>query len=124
MSGQYASSELTGNGAAPVGLVAVDREAIFTAPDKTENSMYMFGVDITHLFSDHIEFVGNGFYRENQTDSFNGDLSEFLECELDGGVFLLDGLEEDDLILNDSREVLKTINAMKRNMDETYYDIY
>ena len=30
----------------------------------------------------------------------------------------------DDLILNDSREVLKTINAMKRNMDETYYDIY
>ena len=32
--------------------------------------------------------------------------------------------ELDDLILNDSREVLKTINAMKRNMDETYYDIY
>ena len=97
LSGQYGSSELTGNGAAPVRLVAVDREAIFTAPDITENSMHMFGVDVTHSFSEYIEFAGNGFYRKNQTDSFNGDISEFVECELDGGVFLLDGLEEDDL---------------------------
>lgn len=29
---QYGNTDLTGNGAAPVGLLAVDREAIFTAP--------------------------------------------------------------------------------------------
>ncbi|MDP6183666.1 MAG: TonB-dependent receptor plug domain-containing protein, partial [Gammaproteobacteria bacterium] len=31
-SGQFGDSELTGNGPAPVGLIAVDRQAVFTAP--------------------------------------------------------------------------------------------
>ena len=94
---QYGDSELRGNGAAPVGLIAIDREAIFTAPDITENEMHMFTLDLTHSFSETVEFAGNGFYRKNETDSFNGDVSEFLECELDGGNFLIEGLEEDDL---------------------------
>jgi len=98
ITGQYGSSELTGNGAAPIGLVAVDREAIFTAPDITENEMHMFAGDITHHFSDLTEFSGNGFYRKNGTDSFNGDISDFLKCELDAGAFLLEGLDEDDLM--------------------------
>ena len=97
LTGQYGSSELTGNGAAPVGLVAIDREAIFTAPDITDNDMHMFGVDFRHSFSDLFEFAGNGFYRRNSTDSVNGDISDFLRCELDGGTFLLEGLNEDDL---------------------------
>ena len=94
---QYGDSELTGNGAAPVGLLAIDREAIFTAPDITENSMHMFSLQGKHEFSDTLEFAGTGFYRKNETDSFNGDGSEFVECELDGGTFLIEGIEEDDL---------------------------
>ncbi len=95
--GQYGGSELTGNGAAPIGLLAIDREAIFTAPDITENDMHMLGVDFSHSFSDLVAFAGNGFYRKNTTDSVNGDISEFLSCELDGGSFLLEELDEDDL---------------------------
>ncbi len=97
LSFQYGESELTGNGAAPVGLLAVDRDAIFTAPDITENEMVMFNFNGEHAFSDHVRGNLNGFYRDNETDSFNGDGSEFSVCELGASEFLVEGLEEDDL---------------------------
>ena len=95
--GQYGGSELRGNGPAPVGLIAIDRKAIFTAPDITDNDMHMFTADFSHAFDDAFEIGGNAFYRSNHTDSFNGDTSEFLECMLDGGDFLIEGLEPGDL---------------------------
>lgn len=94
---QYGDSELTGNGASPLGLLDVRREAIFTAPDITENDMHMVTFDFSHAFSDVLSANANGFYRNNDTDSFNGDASEFLECELAGGTFLIEGIEEDEL---------------------------
>jgi iron complex outermembrane receptor protein len=96
-SGHHGESELTGNGAAPVGLIALDRSAIFTAPDITENDMHMFTANATHAFSESLEFSGNGFFRENATTSFNGDISEFAACELGGGEFLIEGLEDEQL---------------------------
>lgn len=96
-SAAYGDSELRGNGASPVGLLALDRAAIFTAPDITENDMHMFTLEAVHDFSDDVQFAGNAFYRKNRTDSFNGDGSEFVECALDGGTFLIEGIEEDDL---------------------------
>lgn len=94
---QYGQSELIGNGAAPVELLALDREAIFTGPDITENDMQMFSFDYEHDVSANISFGGNIFYRKNKTDSFNGDGSEFAVCSLGGMPQLLDGIEEDDL---------------------------
>lgn len=94
---QYGDSDLTGNGASPVGLLQSDRDAIFTAPDITENEMYMFTFNGEHRFSDEISANLNGFYRENETGSFNGDGSELTTCQLGGGTFLVEGLEEDDL---------------------------
>ncbi|MGR9092828.1 MAG: TonB-dependent receptor, partial [Gammaproteobacteria bacterium] len=96
-SAAYGGSELRGNGASPVGLLAIDRQAVFTAPDITENDMHMFTLEAVHDFNDQVEFAGNAFHRKNATDSFNGDGSEFVECDLDGGMFLIEGLEEDDL---------------------------
>lgn len=94
---QFGDSDLRGNGAAPQGLIALDREQIFTAPDITENEMHMVSLDFSHQLAEKIEFVGNGFYRRNTTDSFNGDASEFAVCELGAGDFLLDELDEDGL---------------------------
>lgn len=94
---QYGQSELIGNGAAPVELLALDREAIFTGPDITENDMQMFSFDYEHDVSANISFGGNIFYRKNKTDSFNGDGSEFAVCSLGGMPQLLDGIEDDDL---------------------------
>ena len=94
---QYGVSELIGNGAAPTELLALDREAIFTGPDITENDMQMASFDYEHEVSANISFGGNIFYRKNKTDSFNGDGSEFAVCSLGGMPQLLDEIEEDDL---------------------------
>jgi iron complex outermembrane recepter protein len=94
---QHGNSELTGNGPLPLDLLAIDRETIFTAPDITENDMYMISLDGSHSFSDNIQFNGNAFYRRNKTDSFNGDGSEFSICDLGGTDTLIEGLEEDEL---------------------------
>ncbi len=82
---QQGDSELIGNGALPVGLLALDRNAVFTAPDVTENDMQMFNVDASHFITEGIKLSGNLFWRENTTDSFNGDGSEFETCNYAGG---------------------------------------
>jgi len=94
---QYGRSELRGNGPLPVGLVSVDRQAIFTAPDITENDLRMVTVEGTHDFTKDLSFSSSAFYRSNDTHSFNGDASEFLACELGNGERLLEGLEDDAL---------------------------
>ena len=94
---QHGDSELIGNGAIPIELLEVDRDAIFTAPDRTENNMHMFSADISHEFSDTMIFNANGFYRRNKTNSFNGDGTEFAICNIGGVDTLLEGIEEDDL---------------------------
>ena len=94
---QHGASDLLGNGPIPVELLQIDREAIFTAPDRTENNMTMLSMDGSHDFTDNIKLTANVFYRENETDSFNGDASEFAVCQLGGDGRLLENLEEDDL---------------------------
>ena len=82
---QHGNSKLTGNGALPVGLLAIDRDAVFTAPDTTKNDMDMLDLEFSHLLTDSIQIAGNTFKRKNTTDSFNGDSSEFEECQYAGG---------------------------------------
>lgn len=97
LNGQYGKSDLTGNGPVPVELLHTDRDAVFTAPDITENNMYMLSLDGSHRVGDKIDFSANAFYRRNETDSFNGDASEFTVCRLGSSDALLEGLEGDDL---------------------------
>lgn len=82
---QQGDSELTGNGALPVGLLALDRAAVFTAPDITENDLKMFDFSASHAFSNRLRVSANVFRRENTTRSFNGDASEFELCQFAGG---------------------------------------
>lgn len=82
---QRGESDLVGNGALPAGLLAIDRSSVFTAPDITENDMNMINVDASHFLSNGIQLSGNAYWRENKTNSFNGDGSEFELCEYYGG---------------------------------------
>ncbi|MGH8595676.1 MAG: TonB-dependent receptor domain-containing protein, partial [Gammaproteobacteria bacterium] len=97
LSFQYADTDLRGNGPAPVGLLAIDREAIFTAPDITDNELHAVTFDASHDFSDTFNVGGTAFYRKVETRSFNGDASEFAECDLGDGDFLIEELNEDGL---------------------------
>ena len=89
----YANTELVGNGAVPTELLSQDREAIFTSPDITENELFFVDLEAEHWWNDNTLLSGNVFYRDNDTDGFNGDGSEFEECAAPPG-FLC---EEDDL---------------------------
>lgn len=85
LSFQRGDSDLRGNGATPVGLIARERDAIFTAPDITENLMDMLNLDVTHFLTPDLQFAGNAFWRKNRTHSFNGDASEYGLCHYAGG---------------------------------------
>ena len=94
LNAQHGDSKLIGNGAIPEELLADDRDAVFTAPDITENDLIMVSLDGSHDFNDKVKLNVNFFYRENDGSSFNGDGSEFgLEFD-DDGMWLL--VEEDD----------------------------
>ena len=94
---QQGESELIGNGASPVELLALDRKALFTGPDITENDMQMLSFDYAVTVSSNISFGGNIFYRKNKTDSINGDGSDLAICAFNGTDVLLEGLEDGDL---------------------------
>lgn len=82
---QSGDSELTGNGGAPVGLLALDREAIFTAPDITENDLAGLSLNGSHFLNERLQVSGTLFHRVNTTHSFNGDAADFTLCEFAGG---------------------------------------
>ena len=96
---QYGDSDLIGNGASPVELLKLDRKALFTGPDITANKLQMISLDFAQEVSADISFGGNIFYRQNKTDSFNGDSSDFSVCELGASEQLIDGLETNALEL-------------------------
>ena len=94
---QRGDSTLRGNGAAPVELLALNRAAVFTAPDITENDLLMAAADFRFELSPTQTFSGNLFNRRNTTDAFNGDGSEFGVCSFGGVPTLIEELEDDDL---------------------------
>ncbi len=61
-------------------LLDQDRETIFTAPDITENDLKMVILEGSNWFEDSIQLSANAFYRDIDTDSFNGDGTELDEC--------------------------------------------
>lgn len=74
-------SDLNGNGASPIELVDIDREAVFTHPDNTQNELRMFTLNGSHWINDNVMLSANTYYRQSDRYSFNGDGSEL---EIDG----------------------------------------
>jgi outer membrane receptor protein involved in Fe transport len=88
-------SDLNGNGASPVELVAQDREAVFTHPDNTQNKLRQVSLNGTHWLRDDVMLSANTYFRSSDRDTFNGDGSE-IEPYLDPNAgFIL--AEEDEI---------------------------
>lgn len=92
----FSDTYLKGNGAVPLGLLETDREAVFTHPDLTENQMSMTNIVYSRWLADDVKFSSNIFYRQVYSNSFNGDGTEFEEC---------DGVNSDFLCEDDSDEL-------------------
>ena len=79
----YADTSLIGNGPAPVELLQVDRSAVFTYPDTTENRLAFgqgrFNVAVSPTWS----VQATGFYRDLDRTTLNGDEADLDVCDGD-----------------------------------------
>ncbi|MFT7314879.1 MAG: iron complex outermembrane receptor protein [Paraglaciecola sp.] len=88
-------NELTGNGAVPQALQAVEgNSAIYTYPDKTKNAYRMLAVNTESTLGKGFTLQANSYFRRNYIDTTNGDDSDFQACEFDNLVTLCE--EEDN----------------------------
>lgn len=93
----YVDTDLIGNGPAPVQLQEMSREAIFTRPDITENELAMLSLRGSHGVSRVTSLDWNVYYRSSDISTFNGDDSDFGECQLpENEGFICEGEEEEE----------------------------
>ena len=81
-----ANTNMTGNGAAPEQLLAQDRTAVFTAPDQTQNQLFMAILRGERPLAAHLHLSGTAYVRTNLTKSLNGDQHDWAECMAMPGV--------------------------------------
>jgi iron complex outermembrane receptor protein len=79
-----AATTLTGNGATPEQLLAIDRNAIFTHPDRTENHLLMALLRGERGLGAKIRLSGTLAYRQSRTATTNGDQREWARCTTAG----------------------------------------
>ncbi|HLS82727.1 MAG TPA: TonB-dependent receptor [Steroidobacter sp.] len=90
LSAAYADTELRGNGASPVELLAIDRAQVFTHPDLTENTQMQVILEGAFELSERARLSANAYYRDLDTDTFNGDGTIFEECDFGDEEFLVE----------------------------------
>ena len=79
----YADTSLNGNAPAPVELLEVDRTAVFTFPDTTENRLGFVQGRANVAASDVWSMQITGYYRDLDRRTLNGDEAEFGVCDDD-----------------------------------------
>ena len=98
----YADTDLIGNGAAPVGLLELDREAIFTHPDQTQNQLTMFNISGERTMSATIALRGNLYVRSSGVGSLNGDDSDYAECADTPGLVCEEENGDEQIVLDEN----------------------
>ncbi|MCT2398759.1 TonB-dependent receptor [Novosphingobium mangrovi (ex Huang et al. 2023)] len=102
-----ADTRLTGNGVAPVDLLAADYDAVFTRPDTTRARFARF------IVAPHVDIGATGrielraHYQRLTRRSANGDLADFGPCDADPGFLCLgeDDAGFDEALLASGRRV-------------------
>jgi len=88
-------NKMTGNGAAPEELIAIEgRQTVYTHPDRTNNKYKMISIASDSIINEQLSFQANTYYRQNKIKSLNGDDSDYEECDFGTGATLCE--EEDD----------------------------
>ncbi|HMB74494.1 MAG TPA: TonB-dependent receptor, partial [Gammaproteobacteria bacterium] len=97
-----ADTDLIGNGPAPVELLELDRESIFTRPDRTQNELALVNLEIEHDLNDAWVLSGNIYLRSSDVATYNGDDSDFEECDDAPGFICEEGAGEEEVALDAS----------------------
>ena len=82
MSFIHADTALNGNGPAPIELLDADRSAVFTFPDTTENQLKFWQTRFNFVVSPTLIIQANGYYRDLDRRTLNGDEAEFVPCQI------------------------------------------
>jgi outer membrane receptor protein involved in Fe transport len=72
----WADNSLVGNGPAPDSLLAVRREAVYTAPDFTNNKLNFVSATGSHFLRSDLLVSANAYHRRLITRTNNGDLND------------------------------------------------
>jgi len=82
-----ADNDLIGNGMLQEELMrGLDREAIHTHPDQTENTLSFLNLNGSHWFNDKTQLTANAYFRKSDRKTLNGDVNDdFNEDEDDNG---------------------------------------
>lgn len=86
----HAETKLNGNGAAPIGALAIRPESVFTAPDRTQNYYSLISGQGSFKFSEDSIVSATLFGRQVNTRSYNGDATDFEQCDDDETVLCND----------------------------------
>jgi iron complex outermembrane receptor protein len=98
-----ADTDLIGNGAAPVDLLEIDRKAIYTRPDLTENRLRLLNVMGERSVSSRLTVAGNLYVRNSDSRTLNGDDSDFEECASTPG-FMCEEEDDGEALLADEND--------------------
>ena len=91
----HGDTDLTGNGSAPIEALAARYASIFTAPDNTKNTLDLASLQGSFDFSDATKLSFTAYHRKVDSTSYNGDASEFEECD-----------DDDEILCDDDEPVL------------------
>ena len=80
----YADNTLNGNGLQELGFLDRDYASVYTKPDETNNQSTFLNATVTRAVSDRITLSLNGYFRDINTDTLNGDINE---ASLDQAVY-------------------------------------
>ncbi len=95
-------TELIGNGAAPVDLLELTPEAIFTRPDRTQNDLALLNVNAEQSVSSAVTLRGNLYVRRSDVSTLNGDDSDFEECENTPGFVCEEEDGQEEIVLDEN----------------------
>jgi len=92
----HSETKLNGNGASPIEAIEIRPESVFTAPDRTQNYYSLISAEGSFNFSSQSALSATIFERQVNTRSYNGDATDFKECE-----------QEQGYLCNDDGEVVR-----------------
>jgi outer membrane receptor protein involved in Fe transport len=78
-----ADTSLVGNGPAPEELLALDRTAVFTYPDRTQNRMWMALARGGRPLASAVRLEGLAYFRQSRTLFSSGDQRDWMACQAD-----------------------------------------
>ena len=95
-------NDLIGNGAIPVDLIPYEgRDAIYTRPDQTFTSLRFINLNHEWQLDNDLVVRVNAYFRENEIETYNGDDSDYEECDVGYGETLCEEDEEAELLEDD-----------------------